>query len=222
MLGRRLRLLRNEALLTRKAVAAILKVHETSYGKYELDERAPDLTMLIRLADLYKVNSDFLLGRDLIYLNEQDISEVLKEARKNRRMSLSEVCSELAKHNILLEPSQLEQHEENGNPPIDAYNALGIIYEIEGIITALGLHRKGYPFATAPLVSYDNDAYLDTDCEHLEDMFGIYANSNSDIKLTLHERKLITAYRSNVDMQDAVDRLLNIEADLHIKKHATA
>lgn len=40
----------------------------------------------------------------------------------------------------------------------------------------------------------------------------------SDVMLSAHERSVILAYRINVDMQEAVDRLLGVESEKKIQK----
>ena len=63
MYGDRLEKLRIAKGLTRKEVASILRIHESTYGKYELNKREPDFKMTIGLADFYNVSIDYLLGR---------------------------------------------------------------------------------------------------------------------------------------------------------------
>lgn len=63
ILAERLRLLRAEKKLSRKAVAEHLNVVERTYQRYEDDEREPIASVLVQLADLYGVTIDYLVGR---------------------------------------------------------------------------------------------------------------------------------------------------------------
>lgn len=62
MLERRLEELRTENKFTKKDVAALLKIDQSTYGKYELGKREPDAEMLTKIAELYNVSVDYLLG----------------------------------------------------------------------------------------------------------------------------------------------------------------
>lgn len=58
----RLRLLRRQAKLTQQAVADYLQIHRTTYTKYETRCVTPDQEGLVRLATLFGVTVDYLLG----------------------------------------------------------------------------------------------------------------------------------------------------------------
>lgn len=75
---RRIRDLREDHDLTQRAVARILKMPQPQYFRYESGARDIPTDILITLADLYGVTTDYLLGRqkrDTIhkngYMNEQ-------------------------------------------------------------------------------------------------------------------------------------------------------
>ena len=61
--GERLRSLRRQAKLTQQAVADYLQIHRTTYTKYETRCVTPDQEGLVRLATLFGVTVDYLLGR---------------------------------------------------------------------------------------------------------------------------------------------------------------
>ena len=63
MLGTRLKQLRESVGKSKKEVAIDFKVHESTYGKYELGKREPSIEDLQRLADYFKVSTDYLLGK---------------------------------------------------------------------------------------------------------------------------------------------------------------
>lgn len=63
MLTERLVQLREERKLTKKQMAEFLKINQSTYGKYELGKREPDIEKIIELADYFNVSTDYLLGR---------------------------------------------------------------------------------------------------------------------------------------------------------------
>ena len=60
---RRLRDLREDHDLSQKQVADYLGIHQTQYSRYERGSFAIPTDLLIRLADLYKTSTDYILGR---------------------------------------------------------------------------------------------------------------------------------------------------------------
>jgi transcriptional regulator with XRE-family HTH domain len=60
--GGRLRLLREEKDMAQKELAAVLKVSQSAVGKYENDQRTPSPTAIVKLAVLFDVSTDYLLG----------------------------------------------------------------------------------------------------------------------------------------------------------------
>ena len=63
ILAKRLLQLRQERGLTRKMVADQIDIVERTYQRYENAEREPTASVLVELADLYEVTTDYLLGR---------------------------------------------------------------------------------------------------------------------------------------------------------------
>lgn len=59
----RIRDLREDADLTQKQVAEYLLCDQSLYSKYERSVRMLPLDLAVRLADLYKVSLDYLVGR---------------------------------------------------------------------------------------------------------------------------------------------------------------
>lgn len=49
--------------LTQRQVASALKISQPSYIRYEKGQAEPSLENLVKLADLFDVSVDFLLGR---------------------------------------------------------------------------------------------------------------------------------------------------------------
>ena len=61
-LTKRLRYLREYNAVTQREIADALCIDRSSYAYYELGETQPSLLMLVRLAKLYDVTTDYLLG----------------------------------------------------------------------------------------------------------------------------------------------------------------
>ena len=59
----RIRELREDNDLTQKYIASLLSVAQNTYSNYESGKREIPISQMIRLADYYKVNMDYLLGR---------------------------------------------------------------------------------------------------------------------------------------------------------------
>ena len=60
----KLRRLRSERNLTQKQLAVDLGITERNYQHYEAGTKKPSFDGLIKLADLFNVPADYLLGRD--------------------------------------------------------------------------------------------------------------------------------------------------------------
>lgn len=61
--GERLKELRTERNLSQKDLAKILGTTNSSICDWETDRAQPDMEMLVKLADYFKVTVDYLLGR---------------------------------------------------------------------------------------------------------------------------------------------------------------
>lgn len=59
----RIRDLREDQDWTQEYVAELLGIRQTTYSKYELGKILVPIDMLIKLADLYHVSLDYLVGR---------------------------------------------------------------------------------------------------------------------------------------------------------------
>ena len=63
ILSDRLKQCRKEKSLTQADVAKICRITEKAYQNYEIMTREPKLEILIRIADVYEVSLDYLVGR---------------------------------------------------------------------------------------------------------------------------------------------------------------
>lgn len=82
--GRRIRELRLERHLTQQEVADRLQIHRTTYTKYETGCVAPDQQGLLRLADIFDVTVDLLLGRppETVANDENSLAVLTVEERE--------------------------------------------------------------------------------------------------------------------------------------------
>lgn len=60
---KRLRDLREDHDKTQQHIADILNMHRSVYRRYESGERETPAWVVVKLADYYKVSTDYLLGR---------------------------------------------------------------------------------------------------------------------------------------------------------------
>lgn len=63
MYFRRIYELREDHDITQKAIAEYLGIHPNVYRRYEKGVREFPVSHIIKLADYYKVSTDYLLGR---------------------------------------------------------------------------------------------------------------------------------------------------------------
>ena len=97
--GNRLRELRNKAGLTQKQLAEQIGVTKSVVSFYERQERSPSPDVLIKLASVFHVSTDYLLGidktkrLDVSGLNEEEISalatmiEILRKGKHSQTLS---------------------------------------------------------------------------------------------------------------------------------------
>lgn len=64
MFNQRIRLMRMQFGFTQQRMADSLSVTLVAYQKYEQGTREPSFKTLVRIADLFNVSTDYLLGRD--------------------------------------------------------------------------------------------------------------------------------------------------------------
>lgn len=62
ILAKRLRQCRKERGFTQIEVATYCDITENAYQNYELNTREPKISILVKIADLYKVSLDYLAG----------------------------------------------------------------------------------------------------------------------------------------------------------------
>lgn len=81
--GNKLRTLRKEAGMTQTDLAKRLNITKSVVSYYELQERTPSPDVLIKLADIFHVSTDYLLGInhkkmiDVSDLSDEDVRFLL-------------------------------------------------------------------------------------------------------------------------------------------------
>ena len=63
IMAKRLKECRHKAGYTQIQAAVYSDITETAYANYEAARRLPKLDILVRIADMYKVSLDYLVGR---------------------------------------------------------------------------------------------------------------------------------------------------------------
>lgn len=63
MLGDRLKELRKNKNISQKDICEYLDIQQNTYSGYENNKHIPDLNILIKIADYYKVSLDYLTDR---------------------------------------------------------------------------------------------------------------------------------------------------------------
>lgn len=113
MLNKRLEELRKKMKMTKKEVAELLKIDQSTYGKYELGKRQPDSEMLKKLAEIFDCTTDYLLGLSNIRNPADEIANAVKDdpelADFWNLLRQREDLKLLFKQTKKLEPSEIQQ-----------------------------------------------------------------------------------------------------------------
>lgn len=87
MLGARIALLRKQSGLSQRSLAAALRVSPSAVGMYEQDRRTPSTELLIEMARLFDVSTDFLLTGRSRQRDVPVLRRVLEDTRACLRRS---------------------------------------------------------------------------------------------------------------------------------------
>lgn len=91
MLGPRIAVLRKEAGLSQAELAQQLNVSPSAVGMYEQGRREPPARMLVALAEIFGVSTDFLLtGRAQSPMESQTLSHILHARLESAQARLEE------------------------------------------------------------------------------------------------------------------------------------
>lgn len=94
MLGARIALLRRQAGLSQRALAAALKVSPSAVGMYEQERRIPSTDLLVKMARLFGVSTDFLLTGRAKISDAPCLRELTERFRKPFRTQEGELLSQ--------------------------------------------------------------------------------------------------------------------------------
>ena len=76
--GNKIKNLREDMDLTQTRVAELIPMNQSNYSKIERDQQEPDLQQLKRIAEIFGVSADYLLG----IKNDETIAKDAMFARK--------------------------------------------------------------------------------------------------------------------------------------------
>lgn len=79
MIGQRIRELRISKELTLKQLGLMLNLGESTMSMYENGKRSPDYDTVLKLAEIFEVSTDFLLGRTNEKIPGDRISNAIKD-----------------------------------------------------------------------------------------------------------------------------------------------
>lgn len=91
----RLRELRIEKGLLQKDVAEYISVTRTAYNKYEVAENEPSISSLIKLAELYDVSIDYIIGKQDERGDSSAAREIDADNKKIEDTTVSDLDSDL-------------------------------------------------------------------------------------------------------------------------------
>ena len=101
--GARIKRLREEKHLKQEQVASVLRVNRKAISHYENDLREPSFEILIKMSELFRVPTDYLLGVD----NERTIPAT--GLSDEEYLLIRELVSDIAEKNELLNRSQMQR-----------------------------------------------------------------------------------------------------------------
>lgn len=84
-LSTNIRLLRKSKKLTQEQLAEAMKVTVGAVSKWELGQSLPEISMLINLADFFDSSIDSLLGYELHFTNQEELTKCLKQFRDDKQ-----------------------------------------------------------------------------------------------------------------------------------------
>lgn len=82
MLGARIALLRRQAGLSQRELAAALHISPSTVGMYEQDRRVPPAELLVKMARLFRISTDFLLTGNSRPSDAPGLRALLRSVRK--------------------------------------------------------------------------------------------------------------------------------------------
>lgn len=105
MIGRKLTELRNKKGMTQVQAAKKLKMPRSTYSNYELDKREPDFGTAEKIANLFDITVDELLGRESkerVPIEETEIERIIRETnevlKKAKNVEQAQLMLDLARN----------------------------------------------------------------------------------------------------------------------------
>lgn len=95
IIGKRLFFLREQAELSQKDVCEIIGVAPTTYSGYELGQHEPTAETICRIAELYRITPDFILGKGARDIDDERIYEQYILAKDANDLNMDEVKNAL-------------------------------------------------------------------------------------------------------------------------------
>ena len=126
-IGRRIKRLRLEYQLTQKTLADKLSLTPKMISFYELGQRLPPLDIILKLANIFQVSTDYLLGNSELREGKKlSLAQKIKKLRLEYRDTPDELSRYL---NIGVEEYELIERGEKSPEP-EMLNLLAMCYEV--------------------------------------------------------------------------------------------
>lgn len=109
IIGGRLAFLRTEAELSQQDVCEIIGVAKTTYSGYELGQHEPTCETICRLAELYKIDTDFILGKGFVDPNSEEVMEHYLQCKGYEDLEMKSLAESMAL--IAAEQAEAEKEE---------------------------------------------------------------------------------------------------------------
>ena len=87
MLNIKIKKLRENYRFTQKQVADFLDIDRSTYAYYESGKTVPNIFVIDRLSELYKVSCDYLIKNSITYKNQSNMDDLIsKTCMKERKL----------------------------------------------------------------------------------------------------------------------------------------
>ena len=87
--GEKINNLRKSLKISQSELAKLLNVHQTAISQWETERTYPDNDTLLKLADIFNVSTDYLLGKDVPDLSSVDMQPIGEIIRMRVTASIS-------------------------------------------------------------------------------------------------------------------------------------
>ncbi len=140
--------LRKEFNVSQQTLANHLKIAQNTLSNYELGNREPDISTLIKIADYFGVGVDDILEHEtsVFPMDSNKISEYLSFERSRCKYSAEEVSKLLLEKKISIPKETILAYEKNlATPPLPVFLALSQIYGSNSYMETFGFYHKDDP-----------------------------------------------------------------------------